>query len=70
MIATQRGTPIFTLTCSFALPEVKQPSREFPMPLSPSTGKALPPPEECEPTETRLERVLAERNDIPVKLKQ
>jgi acyl-CoA thioesterase 8 len=39
------------------------------MPTLPS-GKPMPGPEECEPTELRLDRVLAERSDIPPKLRQ
>jgi len=69
VVATQRGVPIFTLTCSFALPEPGQPTREFPIPTLPS-GKPMPCPEECEPTELRLDRVLAERPDTPPKLRQ
>ncbi|SCV72532.1 BQ2448_4069 [Microbotryum intermedium] len=65
VLATQRGVPIFVVTCSFALPEPNQPITEpvFPKwPLEPSRGAGrigdVPPPEDCLSTEDRLQYVL------------
>lgn len=67
--ATQNGTPIFSLTCSFALPERDQVKRQFSPPAwplrpggaaddSPNGEFKVPPPEECTSTEDRLQIIL------------
>ncbi|KAM0745821.1 Thioesterase/thiol ester dehydrase-isomerase [Meredithblackwellia eburnea MCA 4105] len=69
VLATQQGVPIFTLSCSFCLPEPSQPIRAFPVPrfsLSPD-GK-VPEPETCLPTEDRLQKVLS--GDLHPKLRE
>lgn len=64
VLATQNGLPIFTITCSFCLPEPKQPKKVLPMPAWPleigktGTMEQIPKPEECLPTEERLQLVL------------
>ncbi|GAA5846009.1 hypothetical protein JCM3766R1_001335 [Sporobolomyces carnicolor] len=84
VLATQAGTPIFTLTCSFSLPEPKQPVRELGLPRWPlrytrteedeqdkreSLGEKIPEPEECESTENVLKKALGNAGTLPAKLK-
>lgn len=76
MTAKQNGIPIFLLACSFALPEPKQPSHEFPLPgfplsLNVRTGGQgkIPEPEECPPTEERLQAILDRVKQLPRKLR-
>ncbi|GAA5862522.1 hypothetical protein JCM8547_002092 [Rhodosporidiobolus lusitaniae] len=76
VLATQQGTPIFTLTCSFCLPEPQQPIRAAPLPKWPldgtnNDGKAtskIPQPEECEATEDVLVKALGRAKDLPAKV--
>ena len=83
VLATQAGTPIFTLTCSFALPEPKQPVRELGLPRWPlkytrteeeeegkeGWGEKIPEPEECESTENVLKKALGmAKGALPSKL--
>lgn len=81
VLATQAGTPIFTLTCSFSLPEPKQPVRELGLPRWPlkyvrteeedkeRLGEKIPEPEECESTEEVLKKALGMAGTLPTKLK-
>ncbi|GAA6000700.1 hypothetical protein JCM10207_004614 [Rhodosporidiobolus poonsookiae] len=83
VLATQQGTPIFSLTCSFCLPEPAQPVRALPLPQWPlkwsrteeeakgsAWGERIPEPEECEPTEEVLMRALGAAGDLPKKLQE
>ncbi|CEQ39093.1 SPOSA6832_00564 [Sporobolomyces salmonicolor] len=83
VLATQAGTPIFTLTCSFCVPEPKQPVRALPLPRWPlkwtrteeeererkERGEKIPEPEECEPTEEVLRKALDQAKSLPEKLR-
>ncbi|GAA5961032.1 hypothetical protein JCM21900_002280 [Sporobolomyces salmonicolor] len=83
VLATQAGTPIFTLTCSFCVPEPKQPVRALPLPKWPlkwtrteeeererkERGEKIPEPEECEPTEEVLRKALDQAKSLPEKLR-
>lgn len=76
VLATQLGVPIFTLTCSFALSEPNQPTTTLPIPAWPLTVgggvgsiQEIPKPEDCLPTEERLQLVL-EKKKIPDKLRE
>ncbi|BGP45360.1 acyl-CoA thioesterase [Rhodotorula kratochvilovae] len=79
VLATQQGVPIFTLTCSFCLPEPKQPVRALPLPRWPlrfngskegqsELGEKIPEPEECDATEEVMLRALAAAKNLPKKL--
>lgn len=75
-MATQCGVAIFTVTCSFCLPEPKQVRRQTDLPnwpLLPSgvsgPGK-VPQPEDCIPTEERLQKVLDGQRKLPAKLRE
>lgn len=64
VLATQCGVAIFTITCSFCLPEPNQVTRQFNVPSFPllpsgahGPGK-IPDPEDCLPTEDRLWKAL------------
>ena len=64
VLATQGGVAIFTITCSFCLPEPNQVTRQFNVPSFPllpsgahGPGK-IPEPEDCLPTEDRLWKAL------------
>ncbi|BGP13319.1 acyl-CoA thioesterase [Rhodosporidiobolus nylandii] len=84
VLASQQGTPIFTLTCSFCLPEPRQPVRALPVPRWPlqwsragedatkqdGQGEKIPEPEECEPTEDVLIKALAKAKNLPQKLQE
>lgn len=74
VLATQNGVPIFSLTCSFCVPEPQQPRTVLPLPAWPLKLGALgriediPSPEECPPTEDRL-AVLMDQKELPGKVK-
>jgi len=73
VLATQRGQPIFSLNCSFQTPEPAQPTFRVPIPGVNGIaveGKRLPQPEECLPTEDRLQKVLHDKPNLPRKLKE
>lgn len=76
VLATQQGTPIFTLTCSFCLPEPSQPVRSLPLPRWPlvlkegMTEGKIPEPEECEATEDVLTKALSMAKNLPKKLQE
>lgn len=56
VLATQDGRPIFTLTCSFSLPEPRQTLiRQLSVP---GGIGSVPLPEDCKPTEERLQDIL------------
>ncbi|GAA5973709.1 hypothetical protein JCM11641_005092 [Rhodosporidiobolus odoratus] len=83
VVASQQGLPIFSLTCSFCLPEPQQPVRSVSIPSWPLSwsratedarekekngrGK-IPEPEQCQPIETVLDQALAKKTDMPKKL--
>ncbi|KAL8279279.1 hypothetical protein RQP46_008316 [Phenoliferia psychrophenolica] len=69
VLATQLGVPIFTLACSFCLPEPAQPIRSHPVPryIHTSDGK-VPEPESLPSTEDRLRKVLD--GELPPKLRE
>ncbi|GAA6062700.1 hypothetical protein JCM10212_004758 [Sporobolomyces blumeae] len=83
VLATQAGSPIFSLTCSFSLPEPKQPIRAIPLPRWPlkftrteedederaDLGEKIPEPEECESTEDVLQKALGMAGTLPNKLR-
>lgn len=59
VLATQLGLPIFTLTCSFCVPEPAQPIRAYPVPrFTHNKSGEVPEPEACLPTEDRMRKVL------------
>ena len=82
VLATQQGVPIFTLTCSFCLPEPKQPVRALPLPHWPlrwhrteedkaqrkDLGDSIPEPEDCDATEEVMLKALAAGKNLPKKL--
>ena len=68
VLATQQGVPIFTLACSFCLPEPAQPIRAYPVPkFIHNASGIVPEPETCLPTEDRLRKVLD--GELPPKLR-
>ncbi|KAK4052180.1 acyl-CoA thioesterase [Microbotryomycetes sp. JL201] len=75
VVAKQRGQAIFTVTCSFNLPEDNQPTKVAPMPGWPlkfggmGTMDDIPQPDELPPTEDRL-MALMEARDWPDKVKE
>ncbi|GAA5916416.1 hypothetical protein JCM6882_001554 [Rhodosporidiobolus microsporus] len=82
VLASQQGVPIFSLTCSFCLPEPQQPVRAIPLPHWPlrwsrteedpeavkGRPEKIPEPEECESTEDVLTKALAVAKTLPKKL--
>lgn len=54
--AVQQGKAIFVLLASFQVPEPRQPTFQINFDMS-----KVPPPEECETTEAKLERGIEER---------
>ncbi|GJN87920.1 hypothetical protein Rhopal_000875-T1 [Rhodotorula paludigena] len=85
VLASQQGVPIFTLTCSFCLPEPKQPVRALPLPSWPMRysrteeedqqrrqkwGDRIPEPDVCDATEEVLMKSLADAKNLPKKLQE
>ncbi|GAA6038500.1 hypothetical protein JCM8097_004597 [Rhodosporidiobolus ruineniae] len=84
VLASQSGSPIFTITCSFCLPEPKQPVRALPLPRWPlryarteegeqgqrEMGEKIPEPDECEPTEDVLLKALTLAKNLPKKVQE
>ncbi|TBU34990.1 Thioesterase/thiol ester dehydrase-isomerase [Dichomitus squalens] len=59
--AVQRGRAVFIMMCSFQIPEPRQPTFQFPMPLG------VPPPDACESIESHYEKAFREETDEKVK---
>ena len=59
--AVQRGRTIFTMMCSFQIPEPRQPTFQFPMPFD------VPPPDACGSMESLYEKALRDATDDKVK---
>lgn len=56
--ATQSSVPVFFLSCSFKIPEPRQPDFHIPMP------KLVVPPEKCIPREILYQKRLDSREDL------
>ncbi|PIL29619.1 hypothetical protein GSI_08256 [Ganoderma sinense ZZ0214-1] len=59
--AVQRGRTVFTMMCSFQIPEPRQPSFQFPMPHD------VPLPDACESTDSVYKKAFDEATDEKVK---
>ena len=59
--AVQRGRTVFTMMCSFQIPEPRQPTFQFPMPHD------VPPPDACESTDSVYKKAFDEATDDKVK---
>ncbi|GAA97806.1 hypothetical protein E5Q_04485 [Mixia osmundae IAM 14324] len=72
--AIQDGRCIFSLTCSFQVPEPSQPVFQIGRPKPDQVGRTAPledypQPEECQPIESRFIETLEQNPNLPVKLK-
>ncbi|TBU34991.1 thioesterase-like superfamily-domain-containing protein [Dichomitus squalens] len=59
--AVQRGRTVFIMMCSFQIPEPRQPTFQFPMPLG------VPPPDACDSIESLYEKAFRQARDEKVK---
>lgn len=65
----QRGKCIFTMTCSFQIPEPEQIVQNLPMP-SPFDAPSFPEPEACQATEERIAHFMMDMEGLlPDKIK-